>query len=344
MPAYEEALTLRFGAGRETMRQLTLKARQESRRIVFPDGTNEAVLRACRILADEGIATPILLGPENEVRAAIQRLGLDLGGVAVKDPAHDPRGEAYAEELFRLRARRGVTQAAARKRLLQCEYFAATMLHAGDADLMIGGLTDHFVESMRAILEVIGPAAGLRRISSHHLVLMPRAVYLLADCAVNLDPDAEELAEIALLAARMARTLNLEPHVAMLSVSNFGSVDHPATRKVRRAVEIVKARAPDLDCDGEMQMQTAVNGAMRRAYYPFSDLKKDANVLVFPDLQSGNLALDLLQQMGDALLVGPILMGARLPAHALRYGSTVEDIVNLAVTAVVESAAPRPAP
>lgn len=337
--AYVEALTLRMGTGRETMRHWALKARQECRRIVFPDGTNETVLRACRILADEGLAVPILLGPEAEVRAAIAALGLDLGGVTVRDPVHDARRTAYAEEYFRLRARRGVTQDAARKRLAQSAYFAAMMLHAGDADLMIGGQSDHFVESMRAILEVVGPAPGIRRISSHHLVLMPRAVYLLADCAVNIEPNAEELAEIALLSAQMARNLGIAPHVAMLSVSNFGSVEHPATRKVRTATELLKSRAPDLDCDGEMQLQTAVNGAVRRQYYPFCDLKRDANVLIFPDLQSGNLALDLLRQMGEAVLVGPVLMGSRRPAHVLRSGSSVEDIVNLAVTAIVEASA-----
>ncbi len=338
---YEESLTARFGAGRETMRQLTLKARRENLRVVFPEGTDPTILRACGILVDEGIARPVLLGRESEVRAAIDALGLDLGGVTICDPERSPQAEAYQEEYFRLRCRRGVTRASARKRLRLPEYFGSLMLHAGDADLMVSGLTHHFAESLRAILEVIGPAEGVRRVSSHHLVLMPKGIHFLADCAVNVAPGAEDLAETALLCARMARALSIEPHVAMLSFSNFGSVDHPFTRKVRRAAEIVRERAPELDCDGEMQLQTAVSGTIRREYFPFSRLLKNANVLVFPDLQSGNLALDLLRQMGDAVLVGPLLMGTRLPAHVLRYGSSVEEVVNLVVTAVVQSAAPR---
>jgi malate dehydrogenase (oxaloacetate-decarboxylating)(NADP+) len=335
--SYEESLAVRFGTGRETMRQLAIKARRSSLRLVFPDGTNPTVLRACGIIADESIATPVLLGREDEIRAAIHGLGLDLGGAIIKDPLHDARAEAYAEEYFRLRARRGITLSAAHKTVARPEYFAALMLHLGDADMMIGGPTEQYADPMRAILEVIGPAPGVRRVSSHHMALMPKAVYFLADCAVNIDPDADDLAETALLCARMARTLSIEPRVAMLSFSNFGSIDHPLTRKVRRAVEIVKTRAPELECDGEMQMQTAVNGSIRRAYFPFSDLKKNANVLIFPDLQSGNLALDLLRQLGEAVLVGPILMGTRRPAHVLRYGSTVEEVVNVAVTAAVQA-------
>lgn len=338
---YEESLTARFGAGRETMRHLTLKARRENLRVVFPEGTDPTILRACGILVDEGVATPVLLGRESEVRAAIDALGLDLGGVAICDPERSPQAEPYLEEYFRLRCRRGVTRASARKRLRQAEYFAALMLHAGDADMMISGLTHHFTESLRAIIEVIGPAEGLRKVSSHHLVLMPKGVYFLADCAVNVAPDAEDLADTALLCARMARALSVEPHVAMLSFSNFGSVDHPFARKVRRAAEIVRQSSPELDCDGEMQLQTAVSGTIRREHFPFSQLHQNANVLIFPDLQSGNLALDLLRQMGEVVLVGPVLMGTRRPAHVLRYGSSVEEVVNLVVTGVVQAAALR---
>jgi malate dehydrogenase (oxaloacetate-decarboxylating)(NADP+) len=179
----------------------------------------------------------------------------------------------------------------------------------------------------------------VRRVSSHYLVLLPRGALFLADCAVNVDPDAEDLAEIALLTASTARALGIEPRVSMLSFSNFGSVDHPHARKVRRATEIAKEKAPGLVIDGEMQLMTALDGPLRREYFPFSSLDEDANVLVFPDLQSGNLAFHLLQCVGGAVPIGPLLMGTRLPAHLLQYGATVEEVVNLVAVGAAEAAA-----
>ena len=186
---------------------------------------------------------------------------------------------------------------------------------------------------------MIGPAPGVRRVSSHYLVLLPRGALFLADCAVNVDPDAEDLAEIALLTASTARALGIEPRVSMLSFSNFGSVDHPHARKVRQATELAKEKAPELVIDGEMQLMTALDGPLRREYFPFCSLDADANVLVFPDLQSGNLAFHLLQCVGGAVPVGPLLMGTRLPAHLLQYGATVEEVVNLVAVGAVEAAA-----
>jgi malate dehydrogenase (oxaloacetate-decarboxylating)(NADP+) len=340
-PAYEESLAVRLGTGRETMRRLILKARQERMRVVFPEGTDDTILRACHILEDEGIAAPILLGREEEIRAAIGRLSLDLGSTTIIDPSRSPRFEAYADEFFRMRGRRGVTRASAVKRLLQPDYFGAMMLHAEDAEMMVTGVTAHYAESVRMLLDAIGPAAGVRRISSHFMVLLPKDVLFLADCAMNIDPKAEDLSEIALAAARMVRSLGIEPRIAMLSFSNFGSVDHPFTRKVRRASEIVKQTAPDLVVDGEMQLATALDGTIRGAFFPFSGLDKDANILIFPDLQSGNLALHLLQHMGEAVVVGPVLMGARRPVHLLQYGASVEDVVNLTTMGVVQAAALR---
>ncbi|HEY7728514.1 MAG TPA: phosphate acyltransferase [Candidatus Eisenbacteria bacterium] len=339
--AYQESLTVRLGAGRETMRALILRARQEKVRVVFSEGSHPTVLRACAILVDEGIASPVLLGREEEVREAIGRLSLDLRGVPVVDPARSPRSDAYVEQYFRIRARRGVIRAAAAQRLLQRDYFAAMMLHSGDADLMIAGVSTHYVESLRTILDVIGPAPGTRRVSSCYMVLLPKDVVFLADCAVNVEPAEADLAEIALLAARTARSLGVEPRVAMLSFSNFGSVEHAFARKMRRATEIAKERAPELTVDGEMQLATALNRSLRREYFPFSSLDRDANVLIFPDLQSGNLAMHLLQYVGSARPIGPILMGTRRPAQLLQYGATVEEVVNLTTVGVVEAAALR---
>ena len=334
---YQEKLIVRLGTGREILRQLGIKARRDRKRVVFPEGENETVLRACHILADEGVAIPILLGREERIRDSIARLGLDLPQASIVDPMRDASRDAYADTYFRLRSRRGVTPASARMRILRPEIFGAMMLHAEDADMMVAGLTMHYAESLRSVLETVGPEPPIRRISGHYMALLPKQVYFLADCAVNVDPDAVDLAEIALSAARMARIVGMDPRIAMLSFSNFGSADHALSRKVRTATSIVKQRAPDLIVDGEMQLATALDVEMRRTYFPFTDLESDANVLIFPDLQSGNLALHLLQKLGDAVLVGPILMGTLRPVHLLQVGVSVEDVVNLTLMGVVEA-------
>lgn len=335
---YQESLAVRLGAGREILRGLMLRARQEKFRVVFSEGSNETILRATGILLEEGIATPILLGREEEIRKTMDRLGLDMRGVSIIDPARSPRFDTYVDEYFRMRRRHGVIRPAAHYRLRHRDYFAAMMVHAGDADMMIGGLSTHYVETLRTIVEVIGPAKGIRRISSHHLVLLPKDAVVLADCVVNIDPTADELAETALLAARTAKSLGIDPRVAMLSFSNFGSVHHPLAKKVHAATAIAKEKHPELVLDGEMQLLTARQDSVRHDYFPFSELRKDANVLIFPDLQSGNLTMQALQCMSDANAIGPLLMGTRLPAHILQYGSTAETVVNVTAIAVVEAA------
>jgi malate dehydrogenase (oxaloacetate-decarboxylating)(NADP+) len=338
---YEGALTVRLGTGREMMRGLILKARQRRCRLVLPDGTQEITLRACRMLIDEGIASPILLGREEEIRTAAQRLGHELEGVTVVDPLRSARLEAYAQEYLQLRARRGVTPDLARARLADPVYFAALMVHLGDADMMIGGGTTHYAEPIRKVLEVIGPAPGVRRIASLHLVLRPKTTYFMADCAVNIAPEAEELAEIALLSAGMVRSLGIEPRVAMLSFSNYGGAEHLLARKVRRATGIARERAPDLIIDGEIQLFTALDDASRLRYFPYSQLQQSANVFIFPDLQAGTLALHLLQKLADAVAVGPVLTGTRRPFHILQHGSSAEDLVNVAAVGVVQAAEER---
>jgi malate dehydrogenase (oxaloacetate-decarboxylating)(NADP+) len=336
--SYEGALAVRLGTGRDEMRRIILKARQQSCRLVLPEGRQEATLRACRILIEEGIASPVLIGREEELRTAAQRLGLELDGVTMVDPSHSPRFDAYAQEYLRLRARRGATPDLARARLLDPVYFAALMVHSGDADMMLGGAVPHFAEPVRKVLEVIGPAPGVRRVASLHAVLRPRTTYFLADCALNISPDAEELAEIALLAAGMVRMLGIEPRVAMLSFSNYGGARHPLSRKVRQATEIARSRAPALVIDGEIQLGTALDAATRRRDFPYSALEQNANVLVFPDLQAGMLALHLLEKLGDAVAVGPVLTGTRRPCHVLQRAGTAEDLVNLAAIGVVQAA------
>ena len=335
--SHRERLSVRMGTGRETMRKIIMKAKQENLSIVFADGTDETILRACSILLDEGIVRPTLLGNREEVLRAVETLGLDLEGVNIIDPVKSPRFEYYVDEYFRIGQRRGVMRPEAIKRLQQRDYFASLMLHTGDTDMLFAGVSTHYAKSFRTILEVIGPAPDISRISSHHMILLPKNIYFLADCAVNIDPSAEELAEIALLTASRVSSLGLEPRVAMLSFSNFGSVGHPLSNKVRRATEIAKERAPELIIDGEVQLAVAVDEKLRLKNFPFSDLVENANILIFPDLQSGILALDLIQQIGKAVSVGPILMGTRLPVHLRQYGVTVEEVVNLVATGVVEA-------
>ncbi len=339
MEVYRESLSVRLGTGREILRDLIMRAKQKPLKVVFSEGSNETILRAAGILLDEGIASPILLGAEEEIRKNIDRLGLDLGGISIIDPSQSVHFESYADEYFSMRKRHGVMRETANQRLNKRDYFAAMMVHKGDADMMIAGYSTHYVETFRTILEVIGPADDIHRISSHYLVLLPKDVVFLADCAVNINPDAKNLAEIAILSAHMCSALGFEPRVAMLSFSNFGSVDHPYAAKVRQATKIVKERFPDLIIDGEMQLATARDNSLRMDYFPFTNLEKDANVLIFPDLQSGNLTMHSLQYMAEAIPIGPILMGTRLPAHLIQYGATVEEVVNLTTVGVVEASA-----
>jgi malate dehydrogenase (oxaloacetate-decarboxylating)(NADP+) len=336
---YQESLKVRMGTGRETMRSLILRARQENRRVVFAEGTSETILKACNILIDEGIATPILVGDEKEIKDIMDRLGMELSGAQIVNPLNNIKFDSYVDEYFLMRHRRGVIKAAAVDRMRHRDYFAAMMVHSGDADMMVAGFSTHYVETLRTLIEVIGTEPGVRRISSHYLLLLPKDTVLLADCTVNIEPDEEDLAEIALLAARTCRNLGIEPQVAMLSYSNFGSVENPLVRKVSRATEIAKKRAPDLIIDGEMQISTARSELVRRDYFPFTKLSKDANVLIFPSLQSANITMQSLQYMGSAISVGPLLMGTRLPVHLLQYGASVEDVVNLTSVAIVEAGA-----
>ncbi len=336
--AYQESLAIRIGTGAVMMRRLMVRARQTPLCTVFADGASDTIQRAAVILADEGIARPVLLGDESAIRSGLARAGLDPSGLSIVDPARSPKRGEYVEQLVRMRQRRGVMHPTAEQQLRRPEYFGAMMLHGGDADLLIGGIEHHYADSLRVMLETIGTGPSVHRISSYYMLLLRKEVYFLADCAVAIDPDENALAETALLTSRMVRLLGIEPRVAMLSFSNFGSADHAFARKVRRATELVKERAPGLVVDGEMQIATAVNREIRSKYFSFSTLEKDANVLVFPDLQSGNLAMHLLQAAGDTVLVGPVLTGTRLPVQLVQYGSSVQDVVNLATIATVQAA------
>jgi len=336
MGRYIEQLESSQGKSKEIMRMVINKAKSDPRKVVFPEGENETVLRAAQTLVEEGIAHPILIGDRKKIRQTLDDLRLELE-VPIIDPADSELTQVYAEELYRLRQRKGLTLSECR-RIMQRKsraHFGTMMVHMGDADTLLGGIDTNYPETIRPALQVIGKREEISSVHGLYMMVFKKDVCFLADTTVTIDPTAEELAETAILAAEKVRMLDIEPRVAMLSFSNFGSVNHPQARKVRRAVEIVKQRAPELICEGEMQADTAVVPELLEVY-PFSQLKSPANILIFPDLSSGNICYKLLRRLGGAEAIGPILMGTNKPVHVLQRGDSANDIVNMAAIAVVD--------
>ncbi|MGA3261604.1 MAG: NADP-dependent malic enzyme [Bryobacteraceae bacterium] len=335
---YREELERRLGRANEVMRAMIHKARKQPKRIVFAEGEQPKILRACQILLDEKIAYPILLGNPQKIQALTAELRLNLTGAQVVEPATFPRLEEYLEEFYQLRQRKGITRTEAAQTILNPVTFGSMMVRLGDADGLIGGLTTHYPDTIRPALQVIDVRPEVSEVAGVYLLITAKGdLYFLADATVNIEPSAEQLAEIAIMAAEKARRFNVEPRIAMLSFSNFGSTRHPLAEKVRRAVELVRQRAPGLMIDGEMQADTAVTPQIIDETYPFSTLKGGANVLVFPTLEAGNIAYKLLQRIGGAEAIGPLLTGLSKPVHVLQRGSEVNDIVHVAAVAVVDA-------
>ena len=335
--AYREQLERRLGRAREVMRVMVNKAQVNPKRIVFPEGEETKILRASQILIDEKIAEPILIGREAVIRARMAELDITCA-IRIVDPSTLPGRAGYAQELYELRQRKGVTLRDADELLLNHTVFASLMLRRGEADALIGGLTQHYPEVIRPALQVISVRPGLKNVCGVYVVITQKGeIYFLADATVNIEPTEEDLAEIALCAAEVARRFGQEPRVALLSFSNFGSSNHPLATKVARAVALVRKRDPGLMVDGEMQADTAVVPEIIQQDYPFSTLKGGANVLVFPNLEAGNVAYKLLARIGGAEAIGPILIGLSKPVHVLQRGAEVNDVVNIAAIAVVEA-------
>ncbi len=338
MDEYREQLERRLGKAREVMRVMIHKAQREPKRIVFPEGEEDKILRASQILVEEKIAAPILLGRENVIREKMANLHLHKNAVRIIDPAHFADRERYVEEFYQLRQRKGLTRREAEQAALQHTVFGSLMVRGGEADALVAGLTQHYPDTIRPALQVIAVRPGLRKVSGVYMLITPRGdIYFLADATVNIEPSSEDLAEIAVCAAEIARRFGLEPRVALLSFSNFGSTRHPLAEKVARAVKLVREREPGLMVDGEMQADTAVTPEIIERDYPFSSLKGGANVLIFPNLETGNVAYKLLARIGGAEAIGPILMGMSHPVHVLQRGAEVNDIVNIAAIAVVDA-------
>jgi malate dehydrogenase (oxaloacetate-decarboxylating)(NADP+) len=334
---YRRVLETHLGRSRKIMHTVFDRAKRNKKRIVFPEGESEKIVRAAKILVEEGIAEPILLARRAQVQPILDHLDFPIESLTVVDIENSPDITRYAARLSELRCREGVTLMDARKLLRVRNYWAMMMVDQGDADGVISGLNTAYPETIKPALQVLGTRAGVRRVSGAYILMFKDREVVLADTTVNIDPTAEELAEIAMLTSETARRFGIDPKVAMLSFSNFGSTKHPQQQKVRRAVEIIREKMPDLVVDGEMQADTAVVPSIAENDYPWSAIKGDANVLVFPDLDSANSAYKLLWRLGNAEAIGPILQGMGRPVHVLQRGVDVNDIVSMAAVAVIDA-------
>jgi malate dehydrogenase (oxaloacetate-decarboxylating)(NADP+) len=267
----------------------------------------------------------------------METLGINGAGITIVDPHTSEKNKYYTEEFYKLRQRKGITLKTAAEYLKRPAYFASMMVATGDADALIGGITAHYPETMRPALQCIGVKDGGKVVSGLYIIAAKHEVYFFADTTVNVNPTSEELAEIAIQAADTVKEFDIEPRVAMLSYSNFGSSIAPETLKIKKAVELVKQARPDIILDGEMQADTAVIPHIVENDFPFSKLKGGANVLVFPDLNSGNIAYKLMARIGEATAIGPVLMGTKKPFHILQRGAEFEDIINMTAIAVVNA-------
>jgi len=334
LDAYMDQLAARLGKGTQMMRLLELKARKNPKRVVYGEGEHPKVIRAAHEALLNGIAMPILLGNETEIGDQIKVLGLDFAPEII-DPSRSAKRADYAETFHKERERKGVTFARANDLMRQNTYYGPMMVEHGDADAYIAGLTYNYPEVLRPALQCVGAQEG-RWVSGVYVMLVNERVFFFTDATVIIDPTAEQLAAIALNAADLTKMFGIEPRIAMLSFSNFGSTPDERQARVRDAAELVKAQRPDLKIDGEMQADVAVSPDLMARHYPFSQVS-DANVLVFPGLASANAAYKLLRELGGAETIGPILVGMNKPIHVLATGADVRDIINVTIMAVVDA-------
>ncbi|MCO8265369.1 NADP-dependent malic enzyme [Haloferax sp. AB510] len=337
MNEYRERLEARLGKSREMMRVVLNKAKSNPKRVALAEGSNEKMIRAAYQMQEEGIAEPILVGKTTTILRKAEELGLDFDPT-IANP-RDGEWDHYAERLYELRQRKGITKSEAEELVRRdSNYFASVMVEVGDADAMLTGLTHHYPSALRPPLQIIGTAEDANYAAGVYMMTFKNRVVFCADTTVNLDPDEKILAEITKHTAELARQFNVEPRAALLSYSNFGSVTNEGTRKPRDAAALLQDD-PDVDfpVDGEMQADTALVEDILEGTYDFAELDAPANLLVFPNLEAGNIGYKLLQRLGGAEAIGPMLVGMDKPVHVLQRGDEVKDIVNLAATAVVDA-------
>jgi len=337
--AYTEELRARVGQNDKMLRNVTNKAKQNPQRVVFADADTYKILRAAQIVKDECIATPILLGDVDKIKQIIKENDLDLGDVLIIDPHMGAvNSEQYAEYLYAKRQRRGITMFEARKLMSDPNYYGACMVQFGEADALISGLTKNYVTTVKPALQIIGTEDGVNRVAGMYMMITPKGPVFFGDTTVNVNPTVQDLVDITVLIERAVKKFNVEPRIAMLSYSNFGSNEGPVPEKTREAVKILHEKYPDMIVDGDMQANFALNQSLLADNFPFSSLKgKPANTLIFPTLESGNIAYKLLQEIGGAEAVGPILLGLKKSVHVLQLGSSVREIVNMVTIAVVDA-------
>jgi malate dehydrogenase (oxaloacetate-decarboxylating)(NADP+) len=336
MPAYLRRLEAMLSRSREVMSVVIEKARRDPKRIVFPEGEHPKILRAAKILAEEGICRPVLLAREKRIENLARDLQLPMDKIEFVHTETSSRLPEYARRLEELRRRSGMTADSAARLVRIRNYFGPLMLEAGDADGVISGLTQSYPDTIRPALQIVGTAPGVRRVSGLYILMLKDRTFFFADTTVNIDPTAEELAEIALLTADAVRRFDIEPRLALISFSNFGSNTHASALKVKRAVELIQASRPDLAVDGEMQADYAVVSEMLEAEYPWAEVRQP-NVLIFPNLEAANAAYKLVWRLAGAEAIGPILLGMARPVHVLQRGIEVADVVNMAAIAVVDA-------
>lgn len=345
---YKIELDNRLGNDNQLFRVIGNKARKDPRRVVFAEADNVRILKAAQIVLDENIAYPILLGEEKKILKIARENGIDLEGMPIIDPRSeewDKTRHEYAALYFKKRQRRGVNKYEASKIMKDRIKFACMMVNTGDADAVIGGLTRNYPETVRPALEIVGREQGVKKIAGMYIILTKKGPLFLADTTVNFNPTAEELADITLLVAREVKTFGIVPRVALLSYSNFGSSNTPEAILVRTAREIIKQKSPDLVVDGEMQGILAFNKEILKENYPFSELvDMDVNTLIFPNLSAGNIAYNLLQEIGGFDTIGPVLLGLARPVHVMQLGSSVRTIVNMVLIAVADAQQKCPSP
>ena len=340
--AYTIELNKRLGIDNQLIRALGSKARKDPKRVVFSDAENIKILKAAQLAADEGIAIPILLGDPKVIKELAETNAVYIDDMQIINPKGDEMEEkrkAYGEIYFKKRQRRGVNKYEVSKKMKDRNHFGCMMVECGDADAMISGLSRNYPDTIRPAIQIIGTEEGVSKIAGMYIMLTKKGALFLADTTVNFNPTASELADITLMVAKEVQSFGITPRIAMLSYSNFGSSDTPEAILVRNARKIVKEKNPSLIVDGEMQGIVAFNKEIIKDNYPFSELADsgDVNTLIFPNLSSGNIAYNLLQEVGDADAIGPILLGLKKPVHVLQLGSSIRSILNMVMIAVIDA-------
>ncbi len=339
--AYEQELINRLGLDNKLIRNLTNKAKQNPKRVIFAEADHYKILKAAQQVADEGIAKPILLGDRKKIETLIAENNLDLTDIPIIDPRtpeEEDRRKMFGEIFFKKRQRRGVTEYEARKLMTERNHYGAMMVETGMADAMISGLTRKYADPIRPALQIIGVQENVSRVAGMYIMNTKQGPFFFADTTMNMNPSVQELVDIAVLTANSVKQFNIIPRIALLSFSNFGSTDGEVPNKVRDAVDILHKNYPGMIVDGDMQANFALNNELLKEQFPFSDLvDKKVNTLIFPNLASGNIAYKLIQEMGAAEAIGPVLIGLKKPVHVLQLGSSVREIVNMVTIAVVDA-------